>query len=358
MKQFLTSLTFVIVILVVLWSCGTEDKKNESKSIEKEETKKEANFFEIFSNKNLFTCGDTIVLSLHYEKKPDSVRVYLDGSFIGSLESFDKYVLNTKNLRTGYHQLMFINKYDNLEEEIDSYNFELLSDVIPIVSRVEVVDVFPHDKQAYTQGLFYEDGFLYEGTGQWGQSSLRKIKLKTYEIIQSYNLPDDIFGEGIVLYRDKIIQLTWQSRKAFVYDKNSFRLREKITYETEGWGITNYGDSLIMSDGSNVLYVVDPENFIVLDKIEVYDNKGKVTYLNELENINGLIYANVYQTDTIVVIDPKLGKVLKKIDCSGLLDENDKFPGIDVLNGIAYDKKTGKIFITGKNWPKLFEVKM
>jgi glutamine cyclotransferase len=230
--------------------------------------------------------------------------------------------------------------------------------MVPEIKKVKVLKVYPHDKQAYTQGLFYENGFLYEGTGQWGQSSLRKVKPQTYEIIQSYNLPDDVFGEGIVSYGDEIIQLTWQSREAFVYDKKTFKLKNRFTYGTEGWGITNLGENLVMSDGSNVLYVLSPENFTVLDKIEVYDNNGPVRYLNELENIDGKIYANVYQTDTIVVIEPTTGKVTRKIDCSGLLSEDDKFPGIDVLNGIAYDKLTGTKFITGKNWPKLFVVDM
>ncbi len=352
-------LTGFAIVVAGIWGCNGGKDKQEStgnKNIT-ETTPAEAEHFEMFSSKQLYRVGDSIVLSLHYDKTPDSTNVYLDGKPAPQLVSRNKYVIRTQGLRTGHHQLMIINKYGE-SEETDSYNFELLSDVEPEIIKVKVLKTYPHDKQAYTQGLFYEDGFLYEGTGQWGQSSLRKIKPETYEIIQSYNLPDNVFGEGIVSYRDEIIQLTWQAREAFVYDKESFRLKNRFTYGTEGWGITNLGDSLVMSDGSNVLYVLNPDNFTVLDKIEVYDNNGPVRYLNELENIKGEIYANVYQTDTIVVINPQSGKVVRKVDCNGLLTEEDKFPGIDVLNGIAYDKKTGRIFITGKNWPKLFEVKM
>ncbi len=360
MKKWL--LTGIVLAAIVVWSCNNEedttgntgDVSNAQSDNKKNE---EPEYFELFASQTLFRIGDSIVLSLHFEKNPDSTTVYMDGKQTRPLEKKDKYVIQTSGLRTGHHQLMFINYY-NGQEETDSYNFELLSDVVPGVVKVKVQKTLPHDKQAYTQGLFYENGFLYEGTGQWGQSSLRKVKPENYEIVQSYNLPDNVFGEGIVSYQDEIIQLTWQAREAFVYDKATFKLKNRFTYGTEGWGITNLGDSLIMSDGSNVLYVLNPDNFTVLDKIEVYDNQGPVRYLNELENINGSIYANVYQTDTIVVINPASGKVMKKIDCSGLLTEEDKFPGIDVLNGIAYDRKTGRIFITGKNWPKLFVVEM
>ncbi len=323
-----------------------------------QEQQTEVNYCDIFSQKSTYHTGDTISLAIHYEKTPDTVTVYIDGNQTDKFPGGkDKYKFATANFRTGHHQLMLISQYGK-QKETDSYNFLLLSDIKPEIKKVEVIKIFPHDKKAYTQGLLFDNGYLYEGTGQWGQSSLRKIKLPDYEIIQSYSLPDNVFGEGIVLYKDEIIQLTWQSRTAFVFDKENFTLKNKFSYTTEGWGITNLGDRLIMSDGSNTLYELDPNTFTVIDKIEVYDDKRGISALNELENINGLIYANVYQTDTIVVIDPANGKILKKIDCTGLLTDEDKFPGIDVLNGIAYDHKTGKIYITGKNWPKLFEVKM
>ena len=357
MKKF-NIFTLIIYSFLALYSCNS-GKKNEKSQVATTNTQEttEVNFCNIFSSTDIHHIGDSIHLSLHFDKKPDTVSVFIDGNFFSYASSLDKFSFDTKKFRTGHHQLLLISQYGN-QKETDSYNFTLLSDIKPPVEKVKVVKVYPHDKKAYTQGLLFDNGFLYEGTGQWGESSLRKIKLPDYEIIQSYNLPDNVFGEGIVLYKNEIIQLTWQSRTAFVFDKEKFTLKNKFTYTTEGWGITNLGEQLIMSDGSNTLYELDPNTFTVTDKIEVYDNVRGITNLNELENINGLIYANVYQTDTIVVIDPANGKVLKKIDCSGLLTDEDKFPSIDVLNGIAYDHKSGKIYITGKNWPKLFEVKM
>ncbi len=350
-------LFLVGVILLMISACN--NNKSHTKTITEKDTniQKESNICNIFYSKQTAHVGDTISIAIKYSAKPDSAMSFLDGIPLKTYhDSINIIRLFTDTLSTGHHQLMLIS-YSNHKEETDSYNFTLLSDIVPKTVKVKVLATYPHDKHAYTQGLFIDNGFLYEGTGQWGQSSLRKIKLPTYEILQSYNLPDDIFGEGIVLYKDEIIQLTWQSRVAFVFDKEEFTLKKKFTYTTEGWGITNYGKRLIMSDGSNMLYVLDPNTFTVVKKIEVFDDNGPIKNLNELENINGIIYANVYQTDFIVAIDPQSGKVIKKIDCSGLLTEDDKFPGIDVLNGIAYDRQTKKIYITGKNWPKLFEVK-
>lgn len=223
---------------------------------------------------------------------------------------------------------------------------------------VKKVKEYPHDVTAYTQGLIFTSGFLYEGTGQPRESMLKKINLEKNELIQSYNLPGEVFGEGIVLRNNKIYQLTWQSRRAFVYDINTFKLIHEFQYDTEGWGITNYKDNLIMSDGTQNLYIIDPESFSVIDQLQVSNDIGPVNNLNELEWINGKIWANVYLTNTIVVIDPETGFVENELDLAHLVPDTYANPHDNVLNGIAYDKKKNRIFVTGKRWPVLYEIKV
>jgi len=221
----------------------------------------------------------------------------------------------------------------------------------------KIVQTYPHDPHAYTQGLVYADGFLYEGTGQYNESSLRKVELSTGKVVQRVDLPGAYFGEGIVLWKDKIIQLTWQSRIGFVYDRATFKQLRTFTYSREGWGITHDGKRLIMSDGSSSLFFWDPETLKETGKLDVSDKGSPVTNLNELEYIHGEIYANVYQTDRIARISPKTGAVLGWIDLTGLLTPGEKSRA-DVLNGIAYDAKSNRLFVTGKWWPKLFEIRV
>jgi glutamine cyclotransferase len=219
-----------------------------------------------------------------------------------------------------------------------------------------VVRSYPHDRQAFTQGLVYADGVLYEGTGLNGRSSLRKVELATGRVLKEVRLAPSYFGEGITVFGDRIIQVTWQSRLGFVYDKASFRLLKTFTYPHEGWGLTQDGKRLIMSDGSEVLHFLDPWDFRETATVRVHDERGPVTGLNELEVVRGAVYANVWPTEEIVVIDPGTGRVRERIDLRGLLDKRDA-AGVDVLNGIAYDARTDRLFVTGKLWPKLFELK-
>ena len=222
----------------------------------------------------------------------------------------------------------------------------------------EVVNVYPHDPGAFTEGLVYEDGVLYEGTGLKGRSSLRKVELETGEVLQKVDLATPYYGEGIALYGQKIIQLTWQQHVGFVYDKGSFALLREFDYPTEGWGITYDGERLIMSDGTSTLHFLDPETFKEIGSVQVFDDSGPVDNLNELEYVNGEIYANVWLTDRIAMIDPRTGRVLGWIDLTGLLSAEDLSQPVNVLNGIAYDAEHNRLFVTGKLWPKLFEIKL
>ncbi|MHB8909719.1 MAG: glutaminyl-peptide cyclotransferase [Syntrophales bacterium] len=220
-----------------------------------------------------------------------------------------------------------------------------------------VIRSYPHDRQAFTQGLIYSDGFLYEGTGLHGSSSLRKVDLASGRVLKEIRLASFYFGEGITAFGDWIVQVTWRSRVGFVYDKKTFRLLRQFTYPHEGWGITHDGKRLIMSDGTAVLHLLDPKDFRETGVISVFDEQGPVTGLNELEYVQGMIYANIWLTNLIVVIDPGTGRVTARIDLKGLLDAGDA-AGADVLNGIAYDAGGDRLFVTGKLWPKIFEIKI
>jgi len=221
-----------------------------------------------------------------------------------------------------------------------------------------IVNAYTHDRDAFTQGLAFVNGTLYEGTGLYGKSSLRRVELKTGNVLQVYKLPDEYFGEGITIFRDTIIQLTWKSNKGFVYDKNNFEVLRDFTYETEGWGITHDEKHLIMSDGTSTLYFLDADTFKVTGHIQVDDKDKPVGNLNELEYIDGQIYANVWPTDSIAMIAPDSGYVTGWIDLSGILPPQIDGMPVDVLNGIAYDATNGRLFVTGKLWPWLYEIEL
>ena len=231
------------------------------------------------------------------------------------------------------------------------------SNVIPVYTY-KVINTYPHDRSAFTEGLVFEDGVLYEGTGLHGHSTLRRVKLETGEILQIRELPPQFFGEGVTIYGNKIIQLTWQSHIGFVYDKYSFKLLQEFNYPDEGWGITHDGKHLIMSDGTENLHFLNPETFEEIIQIEVSANDIPVTRINELEYIQGEIYANIWQTERIARIDPLTGQVVGWIDLKGILSPEDHSGTVDVLNGIAYDAKNDRLFVTGKFWPKLFEIEL
>ena len=222
----------------------------------------------------------------------------------------------------------------------------------------EVIHSYPHDHTAFTQGLVFEDGKLYEGTGRYGYSTLREVQLETGEVMKSQKLDPKYFGEGITIYENKIIQLTWKSKVGFVYDLETFKLLEEFSYPTEGWGLTHDGERLIMSDGSATLYFLDPVTFERVGRVNVTENGTAVSLLNELEYIKGEVYANVWFTDSIVRIDPATGNVTGRIDLKGLINPDDYDHDVGVLNGIAYDADRNRLFVTGKYWPKLFEIKL
>ncbi|HEX8456833.1 MAG TPA: glutaminyl-peptide cyclotransferase [Pyrinomonadaceae bacterium] len=222
----------------------------------------------------------------------------------------------------------------------------------------KIKNSWPHDRRAYTQGLIFLDGILWESTGQYGASSLRKVELKTGKVIKQISVPRAYFAEGMTVFHNKVFQLTWQEQKGFIYDPATFQKQGEFSYTGEGWGLTHDGQSLIMSDGTDRIRFLDPSTLQTTRTIGVTDRGAPVDQLNELEYIDGEIYANIYQTDRIARIEPKTGRVLAWIDLTGLLEMKDRNGGEDVLNGIAYDERDKRLFVTGKLWPKLFEIEI
>jgi len=291
---------------------------------------------------------------------PDSAAVFFNGKYVTTLKSapWEYSIPSSMTVTTGRKSLK-VNAYKGGKMQNSATLFIIVfSDIVPARNSYRVVRTYPHDRNAFTQGLVYDNGVLFEGTGQESSSSLREVELATGKVVRQHNLDEALFGEGITLYHDLIYEVTWKNKTGFVYNKSDFKVINKIFYQTEGWGLTTVNDKIVMSDGTNVLYFYEPEMFTVVSKIEVYDNAKKVDNLNELEFINGEIWANIWMTDQIARIDPVSGKVIAYIDMKDLLPKSDRDPDTDVLNGIAWDASGKRIFVTGKRWPKLFEIRI
>ena len=218
--------------------------------------------------------------------------------------------------------------------------------------------MYPHDTRAFTQGLEFRGGFLYEGTGLEGRSTLRREDLQSGRVLQEIKLPPEFFGEGITVLDGRIDELTWHSHLGFVYDQGSFRMLKNFAYPGEGWGLANDGQQVYMSDGTAEIRCLDPGTLAEKRRFTVHDGAKQIEKLNELEWVHGELYANIWQTDRIVRISPSDGRVIGWIDLSGLLPAEDRTPEVDVLNGIAYDAASNRLFVTGKLWPKLFEIRL
>jgi glutamine cyclotransferase len=233
---------------------------------------------------------------------------------------------------------------------------EIPQNPAPVI-RYTLENTYPHDSAAFTQGLVFHDGFIYEGTGIRGKSELRRVDLPTGKILKRHALPESLFGEGVTIWGDSLIQLTWRSKTAIIYNRKDFSISGSFHYATEGWGITNDGKALIMSDGTELLYFLDPETYSVSSTLRVVDAGLPVRSLNELEYVKGRIYANVWRTNRIAVINPVTGSVTAWIDLSMLAERAGGDRRVKTLNGIAYDNKLDRLFVTGKLWPSIYEIK-
>lgn len=288
----------------------------------------------------------------------DSISYTFDGQHIN-----DGAQIILKQQRLGKHALSALVFYKGKTKKMTN-TITLYADKEPVVYNYEVVNVYPHDAKAYTQGLEYHDGFLYESTGRKGQSSLRKVNLKDGKVLQKFDLEPAYFAEGMTILNDKIYQLTWQSKKGFVYNLSDFKRIKTFDYgkSKEGWGLCNDGKKLIKTDGTDKVWFLDPETLVETEFIESCSNKQSVSNLNELEYINGKIYANVWQKNILLIMNPKNGAIEGVVDLNGLIREMRKGqnlePNDDVLNGIAYDADNDRLFVTGKHWGKLFEIRL
>lgn len=345
------------IFAITLFASCAEETKNQKK--ESKQTSLQAIRITEPTNGKLVTKGENVVITLKLLNEsvlPDSTFLFVDSQNLGKFEGNSK-IIETENLKLGTRQIR-ATAWLKGDRQTASVSIMIKPNNSPKKLGYRIVNTFPHDKEAYTQGLFYLNGFLIESTGQQGESSLRKVELKTGKVLKSSTLERKYFGEGCALINGKIYQLTWTSRKGFIYDAENFNVLGTFDYPTQGWGLATANNQLVMSDGSHVLYFLEPENFSEIRRVEVYDSNGPVSQLNELEYIDGKIWANVYQTDLVVVIDPETGAVETEINFKGLLKPSDRHSNIDVLNGIAWDSESRRLFVTGKNWPKLFEVEV
>jgi len=358
----LRNLLYVLMLSVCFVSCISCRSKTESGANKNKPKKTE--LFVLASPKNGTTLksgdknGDVLLLdikNLTDSVKMDSCTFLIDGKQFARYNSLPQEV-SLSTLKMGVRRMsLLVYSGDNQVETI-LFNLKIIPASAPALYSYKVVKEYPHDANAYTQGLFYSEGFLYEGTGQKGFSTLRKVELETGKVLQKHSLDSKYFGEGICLHDGKIYQLTWENREGFIYSYPDFVQTGKFTYNSEGWGITGDGVNLWMSDGTANIYKLNPNNMNIIDQIEVYSNQGAQTNLNELEYINGEIWANVYTEHYIVIINPQTGEITGKIDLTGILKKELRKQNTDVLNGIAYDKEKNRIFVTGKNWSLLFEI--
>lgn len=360
----------VTVLLLIIWiiSCsGRPGKKNELSvdspaAIESEQGIRLVSMLSP-SDEGTYKIGSQVKISLkqeHENQIPDSILLSFDGNFLTSLKSNQwEYSIPSSFLsKTGRKSVKATAYKNGRARTVVTRFIVVLSDRAPLKQRYKVIQSYPHDRSAFTQGLFYNKGFLYEGTGQEAGSSLREVEIETGKIIRQLNLSPSLFGEGITLYKERIYQVTWTNNVGFVYDISTFDQINKFYYQTQGWGLTTVDDRIVMSDGTNALYFYEPDLFTVTSRIEVYDDENPVDSLNELEYIDGEIWANIWMTDLIARIDPVSGKVIAYIDLDGILSDPYFNTDDNVLNGIAYDEAGERIFVTGKNWPNLFEIKI
>lgn len=340
-----TSIKLLIIIFLVtfLVSCGNS---NNTKS----------NNFTIETNakKNVMTLGEPLEISLKNPKNLsiNSIVYQLDGKNIES-------PLPTQNLKLGSHQLTATINYNDQTENA-STSIVILNNEQPKIYTYKIINEYPHDITSYTQGLEFHNGELYESTGQYGESKLRKVDYKTAEVQKNINLSKDYFGEGLTIFNDKILQLTWQENTGLIYDLTTFEKIGSFKYgqSKEGWGLCNDGKVIYKSDGTENIWILNPDTQAEESHIQAYHNRGKVVGLNELEWINGQIYANRYQLNGVAIINPENGAVEGVVDFSPLRKLVTQHQGLDVLNGIAYNPETNTIFVTGKRWDKLFEVEI
>lgn len=351
MRAIITALLAILII-----GCTTPEQKREPKKIATPSIR-HIKWHTPNNNKRVKT-GDSLRIDWDWKDitSADSVVLFMGNKRMNQIKKNQSTFIPVRT-PVGVQQLI-LKTYVNSKSNNTQKNIEFIPGINPIKSKASIIKKFKHDDRAYTQGLEIHDGFFYESTGQYKESSMRKVEINSGKVINSIKLKDEAFGEGMTIFKDKIYQLTWQSNVGYVYDLKTFKLLYEFEYPTEGWGLTNNGELLIMSDGSHYIYFLDAEYFTEVKRIAVYNNKGPVNRLNELEYINDKIFANIYGADHIVIIDPKTGIMENEIDLSLLRRSIKLPPHADVLNGLAWDRQYKKLYATGKYWPTMFEIEI
>ncbi len=339
-----TKLLIIIFLSVLILSCA-------------EEKKDPTTLFSITtaSKKNKFADNETATFNLI---NVDNLEIGAISYYINDIK-VDTNIINFTNTKLGKKLIKATFSYQNKLVVIKKM-LEVVSQHKPKVLKFEIVNEYPHDINAFTQGLEFYNGVLYESTGEYGASSLRKVDYKTGEILKNINLEDRYFAEGITILKNKIYQLTWKAKIGFIYNLIDFKKIKTFNYHksNEGWGICNDGKNLYKSDGTEKIWKLNPTTLERRGYIQIYTNTSKINRLNELEWIDGKIYANIWNKNGIAIINPKNGAVEAVINCNSLHEKVTQHKKLNVLNGIAYNKKTNTIFVTGKNWDKLFEIKI
>ena len=347
MKQY-NVLALILLATLLMVSCN--DKTNTE------------SFFSINEDvlKAQYTTKESIKLEVvdSSNKKIDSIIYSINNLKIGSVKGNSKYSFALKDQKLGYQNLKATIYFEGTTE-VDSSRVELISDITPKVLTYSIVNTYPHDINSYTEGLeFYKDT-LYESAGEYGKSRLLKTDYKTGKILKSLKLEDKYFGEGITIINDKIYQLTYKEHIGYIYDAKTWKLEKTFVFDKpEGWGMTNDGKNIYFNDSSEKIWKMDPSTQKTIDNINVYSENNKIKEVNELEWVNGKIYSNIYLKKAIIIINPNNGVVEGMMDMSNLEKKITKLPDTDVLNGIAYNPKTKTFFVTGKNWDKMFEIRI
>ncbi len=342
------SLLFVLTASVLISSCGNALKKAESS-------------FSLEFKGDLKNQAVSNPLALEVINKDglavDSVAYLIDGIRVSGASNIEATTINIPDGRVG-ERLITAKIYSSGNTYSASNAVILYGDQVPTLYKYNILESYPHDIKAFTQGIEFVGDTLYESTGQLGKSTLRKVDYLSGTVVQKINLDNRLFGEGLTVKDGKVYQLTWKNRKGFVYNQETLKTQQTFYYNKskEGWGLCNDGTTIYKSDGTHKIWKLDPETLLETDYIEIYTNTSKIDNINELEFIDGKIYANVWQKDAIAIINPATGVVEGVINTKTLKDQVSQHPELDVLNGIAYKGEPGTLFLTGKNWDKLFKV--
>lgn len=355
MKRTTFPLLLVFLLFVTFISCSNSSDKS----------RKPVSSIDIQPKKNNYIFGEKVSVNISTKVKNgeiENIKVYYKNELIKESKELNFTVdgVEINSIGSNSFKVEAV-KTDGIKNS-RIITIVAVSDIVPENLTFKIINNYPHSNKYYTQGLEFYEGYIYEGTGENGTSGIYKVDFKTGKTLQHFEMDEKYFGEGITILNHKIYQLTYHSQKGFVYNLSDFVLIDSFQINSttkEGWGLTNDGTNLIMSDGSQFLTWLNPKDFTVIKRIEVGNNKTIYNNLNELEFINGTIYANIYTTETIVQIDPETGRILSEINFQGMINMYHKQSDrIDFMNGIAYDDKNNRLFVTGKLWPKLFEIEL